>query len=833
LHTSEVGLTSTEAAQRWQKAIPQIQRNRLLAALLDQLRSPLLAILAVGAGLSLLFGSMGDVVIISATILANVAVGVWQEHKADQVDETLKRLATSTAQVLRDRHPITISAEKVVPGDILVLTPGTRIAADARMLEAQGLEVDEAALTGESLPVAKAPNGATDINRIVLEGSDVTTGTGRAVVFAVGRHTRMGATTAALSAEEEQQSPLGVRLSRMLRVFIPVSIAGGAIVVSSGLLWGKPLAAVLATGATVALAGVPEGLPLLTRVGESGVARRLAQRDAVVRRLSAIEALGRVDIACADKTGTMTKGRLVLSLVSDSTDEVRLPGKLTDGIRRVLLTAALASPHPDTPGARAHPTDAAVLQGAREAGLNEEIRVPHENELAFDPVRSFHDTLVGGRCCVKGAPEALLPRCSSMLQRGEQQPLDESSREHWLTQSRQLATRGLRVLMVAEGAADTPLDDPQNLTALGFVGISDPLRETVRAAVHRCHGAGVRVIMITGDHPATARTIAREAGLLNNGGKVLTASEIAEMQNGELDAQLEQAVVIARATPLDKLRIIESLQRHGHVVAMTGDGVNDAPALRLADVGVAMGQGGTEVARQTADVVIADDDFSTLVEAFVEGRSFWRNIRRALGLLLGGNLGELGLVVGASLLGGSTPLTASQILAVNAITDILPALAVALQQPEHRVLATLSREGESALNKPLRTEVFQRGIATAFPSLVNYLIMLGTRALPEARSVAFASIIATQLAQTLDAGRSEGTLTRPVLAAVAGSTGVLLAAFVVPSLRNFLRLVVPSPLGWALIGSGALLAVLLHHLLAALGKNYPVLAASAHHFRSN
>ncbi len=820
LRASTDGLTSSEAAQRWQRAVPQMQRNRLLTALLDQLRSPLLGILAVGAGFSLLLGSTADVLIITATIVTNVVVGVWQEHKADQVAETLKHLGTSTAHVLRDKHPVTIPAEKVVPGDILLLAPGARIAADARVLDSQGLEVDEAALTGESLPVAKAPDGATDISRIVLEGSDVTTGTGRAVVFAVGRQTRMGATTAALSMEEEQQSPLGVRLSKMLRVFIPLSIAGGAIVVSSGLLWGKPLAALLATGATVALAGVPEGLPLLARVGESGVARRLAQRDAVVRHLSAIEVLGRVNVACADKTGTMTEGRLVVSMVKDGTDEARLPGKLTDGLRHVLLTAALASPHPDTPGARAHPTDAAVIQGAREAGLGEEIQVKHKEEIAFDPVRSFHATLVDGCCCVKGAPEILLPRCTEALQHGGKAQLDESGREWWLAQSRQLAARGLRVLMVAEGAPDLHLEDPQGLTVLGFVGISDPLRKTVRAAVRRCHEAGVRVIMITGDHPATARTIAREAGLLNNGGEVLTATEIAELQNGELDAQLEQAVVVARATPLDKLRIIESLQRHGHTVAMTGDGVNDAPALRLADVGVAIGRGGTEVARQTADVVIADDDFSTLVETFVEGRSFWRNLRRALGLLLGGNLGELGLVVGASLLGGSTPLTVSQILAVNAITDILPALAVALQQPEHRVLATLSREGESALNKPLRNEVFQRGIATAVPSLVNYLIMLGTGALPEARAVAFASIVTTQLAQTLDAGRAEGTLTRPVLAAVAGSLAVLLSAFAIPPLRNFLQLVIPSPLGWALIGSGTLLAILLQHVLAALAKSH-------------
>jgi magnesium-transporting ATPase (P-type) len=410
-----------------------------------------------------------------------------------------------------------------------------------------------------------------------------------------------------------------------------------------------------------------------------------------------------------------------------------------------------------------------------------------------------------------------------MSAHGEQQPLDENARRDLLARSRELAGRGLRVLMVAEGPADMSLDDPQRLTALGFVGISDPLRSTVRAAVRRCHEAGVRVIMITGDHPATARAIAREAGLLNNGGEIITATDIAELQNGELEARLERAVVVARAAPLDKLRIIESLQRRGHTIAMTGDGVNDAPALRLADVGVAMGQSGTEVARQVADVVIADDDFSTLVEAFVEGRSFWRNIRRALGLLLGGNLGELGLVVGASLVGVTTPLIARQILAVNAITDILPALAVALQQPEHRNLAGLHREGEASLNKPLRSEVIRRGIATTLPSLISYLVMLGS-GLPQARSVAFASIVATQLAQTLDSGWSEGTLTKPVLSAVAGSVGVLLATFTVPPLRAFLQLALPSPFGWALIGTGAVAAVSVNRVLDFMASGRPAFA---------
>jgi cation-transporting ATPase I len=814
LQTTENGLTSAQALERRQKASPVVHRHYLLTALLDQLRSPLIGILAAGAGLSLFLGAVADVAVIGATIGATVAIGAWQEYKADRVAEALARMGSSHASVLRDGAVTVVPANEVVPGDVLLLAPGDRVAADARVLLSQGLEVDEAALTGESLPVPKVASGGTDASHIVLEGSDITSGNGRAIVVAVGRQTRMGATAAALSIEETRQSPLGIRLGRMIIRLLPLSVAGGALVVGSGLLWGYPLAALLATGATIALASAPEGLPILTRVGEAGVARRLADRSALVRRLTAVEALGRVDIVCTDKTGTLTEGRLALSLVADGEEEAPLPGELSERLRSVLLTAAFASPHPDAPDAHAHPTDIAVIQGAQEAGLGEQMYLSRARELSFDPARSFHASVVEDRLCIKGAPETIIARCSWTYRQGRKRPLSQAGKQRLLARSRSLAERGLRVLMVAEGSPEMQLDNPRELTALGFIGISDPLRADVRASVERCRAAGVRVVMITGDHPATARMIAQEAGLLDKGGEVITGSEIADLQNGELDERLENVAVIARATPLDKLRIVESLQRHGHTVAMTGDGVNDAPALRLADIGVAMGHTGTEVARQTADVVLVNDDFSTLVESFVEGRSFWRNIRRALGLLLGGNLGELGLVVGASVLGFSSPLTIRQILAVNIITDILPALAVTMQQPEHRNLAGLAREGEGAFGRPLRNDVMRRALASSLPSLANFFLLTATGAAAEASTVAFASIIATQLAQTLDAGWSEGNLTSSVLGAVTGSAGVLAIALIAPPLRTFLNLVLPSPTGWLLIGGGALASVVLSRTLA-------------------
>jgi cation-transporting ATPase I len=824
LGTSEQGLSAEDAARRSHEAAPAIQRRSVLEAISEQLRSPLTAILGVGALASLLLGAPADVAIIGGTIAANVAIGAWQERQASKVSEALERLSAASARVVRDGREITIPAGEVVPGDVLLLGSGERVTADARLIEARGLEVDEAALTGESLPALKSPDSATDASRVLLDGSDVITGSGRAVAFAVGRNTRMGTITAALGVDEAKRSPLNQRLSRLLEQVAPIAIGGGALVVGSGFLRTRSILPHLAIGATIALSAVPEGLPLLTQVSEAGVARRLAGRQAIVRRLTSVESLGRVDTLCADKTGTLTEGKLALRLLAAAQEERALPADdLPESLRETLLAAALASPRPDAPDASSHPTDVAVIRAAEEAGLGGQMRRERQAESPFDPVRAYHVTRLDDGLRVKGAPEVIIPRCAHERVNGRAEPLDDAGRARLLERAETYAARGLRVLMVAEGPADTALDDPQGLTALGFLGIKDPLKPRVRAAVRRCYEAGVRVIMLTGDHPATAAAIAREAGLLDGAqpGVLLTGAEIAGLQNGEMDERLENASVIARATPLDKLRIIESLQRHGHTVAMTGDGVNDAPALRLADAGVAMGRGGAEVARQIADVVIADDDFATLVEAFVEGRGFWRNIRRAIGLLLGGNLGELGLVVGASALGFASPLTARQALIVNAITDILPGLAVGLQQPETRRLSNLAREGTTPLDRSLWNDVTRRGAFTGVPSLAGYLVALTLGDLPQARAVAFASVVGSQLAQTLDLGRTEGVLSGPVVGAVVGSAGVMGLGLAVPALRSFLGLALPPPAGWALIGGATLSALALSRIAEALASSPP------------
>jgi calcium-translocating P-type ATPase len=669
--------------------------------------------------------------------------------------------------------------------------------------------------TGESVPVPKFVDGGTDASRIVLEGSDVTVGTGRAVVVGVGRGTRMGATAAAVTVEETKASPLGQKLGRMFSDGIPVIIGGGLLVTVAGALWGRPLLPQLALGASVAIGAVPEGLPLLAGVAQAAIARRLASNNALVRRLSAVEALGRVDVVCTDKTGTLTEGRPALTCVSDPSGECRGPEELESTLRSVLEAAALASPHPEARSLFAHPTDVAVVQGAETAGLSHLRARRREGEASFEPSRGFHATRSGTLLFVKGAPEVLVSRCTRVRGGNGDERLTEASRDRLLGTAERLSSRGLRVLMVAVGHGDRSIEDPHELTAIGYVGISDPLRPGVPAAVRRCEAAGVRVVMLTGDHPATASAIAEEAGLADNGAPVLTGDELGTFDDDELDRRLEDVRVIARISPLDKLRIVEALQRRAHVVAMTGDGVNDAPALRLADVGVAMGRSATAVAREAADVVLADDDFSTLVETFVEGRGFWHNIRRALGLLLGGNAGELGLMVAAGATGLTTPLTTRQVLAVNLVTDVLPAVSIAVQEPEHRNLALLSREGTAALDEPLRRAILRRGIATTIPAFVAYLSASRTPDLGRRRAVAFITVVGGQLAQTVDLGRAEGRLSPEVLQAVAASAAFVGAAVTFPPFQRFLGLGTPGPFGLALSAAAILASLVISRMLVA------------------
>ena len=811
--TRSDGLTAQEVAARAGATDPGGNgANPLLLGMLEQIRSPLVAVLGVGAGVSLAAGAMGDVLMIGAVVVANAIVGALQERQGGQAIEALKARGAPTARVRRDGRDQVVSTSELVPGDILLLVAGQRVAADARVIEAMALEVDEAPLTGESLPVEKSPDRGGEAERIVLEGSDVRAGSGLAVVVAVGAATRMGALAAAIHETPRGESVLDRRLAKLLSQTLPLVALGGAVVAASGLAWGNALGPQLALGASVAIAAVPEGLPLLAGVAEAAVARRLGERNALVARLAAVEALGRIDVACTDKTGTLTEGRLAVTAVCDVDGVTAAPGALRTSLREILVVAALASPRPTTTAASAHATDAAVIEAARAEGIRRHLRARREHESPFDAARGYHSTLAEGRLAVKGAVEVLAGRCSRVRRGGRVELLNAAGRRALLARADTLAGQGLRVLMIAEGGARTSASNPRELTALGLLAISDPLRPAVPAAIARCTAAGVRTIMITGDHPATAISIACAAGLPAEPENVMTGPEIRALDDDALGARLETTYVIARSTPLDKLQIVEALQSRGHVVAMTGDGVNDAPSLRLADVGVAMGSG-TEVARQAADLVVMDNEFATLAEALVEGRAFWQNMRRALGLLLGGNAGEVGLVTAATIAGLGPALTTRQVLAINLVTDVLPAVAIAVQPPEHRDLAALAREGGAALDAPLRDDIVRRALATAIASFGAYAVAAKVLPAQRARTVGFTSVVTTQLAQTLDLGQAEGKLSRSVAGAVALSLAFVLAASTAPPLRAFLGLRPLTSTGAALSAAASIGAVVLSRAL--------------------
>jgi magnesium-transporting ATPase (P-type) len=435
-------------------------------------------------------------------------------------------------------------------------------------------------------------------------------------------------------------------------------------------------------------------------------------------------------------------------------------------------------------------------------------------ELPFDPRRGYHATWAEGRVYLKGAPETLLPRCRSLRVRGGIAPLDGAAQDRLHALIRRLAERGMRLLLVAEGETP-PGRDPDELVVLGLLGIGDVARTTAAHAIAGFHEAGIRVIMVTGDHPMTARAVASDIGLEPGPGGLISGPEIDELDLDELGRRLERTRVIARATPLDKLRIVQALQRRGHAVAMTGDGANDGPALRAADVGIAIGQG-TEVARQAADLVLIEADFAVLLDAMVEGRSYWRNVRRSAGLLLGGNLGEILSLAGPIVAVGTPPLSTRQMLGVNLITDVLPALVIATQPPEHRRLHQLAREGERAVEQRLRVEILRRALSVAIPTMGAYILARGMQGGLVPSGVAFSTLVTSQLAHTLDSAWVEGTVNWPVVSAVLGSGALLALAAIFPRVGILMEMTRPRAIDTGLIAGATVVSVVLNRMLRRL-----------------
>ncbi|MFD7770697.1 HAD-IC family P-type ATPase [Streptomyces sp. NPDC059787] len=777
-----------------------------------ELDDPLTPVLATGAVASALLGSLVDALLVVGAMDINAVAGGLQRLRAERA---LSRLAAHQRPKARrqdtSRRTVTVDAARLRPGDRISLGAGDVVPADARLLEADGLEVDESSLTGESLPVAKAldPTPGAPVARrtcMVFEGTTVVAGHADALVVDTGDRTEAGRAVA-LAARVPPPAGVQARLQELTRKALPVTLTGGALVTGLSLLRGSPVRRAVSGGVAVAVAAVPEGLPLVATVAQMAAARRLSRRGVLVRTPRTLEALGRVDTVCFDKTGTLTENRLRLVRVATADGTVLAPDA-EDAVPVVRL-AARACPQEETGEGRrvAHATDEAVLDVAPpDAGWTA------DGELAFEASRGYA-AAVGrdgdadtGLLVVKGAPETVLPACRDL-------PEEAAGTAHTL------AGQGLRVLAVARRPrrgtdADTELDaDLADLEFAGLIALADVPRDTSRELLAELRRAGILPVMLTGDHPETARAIALQLGWPEET-EVVTGDDLVAMGRSDRVRALHGAGVVARVAPEQKLHVVEALQQAGRVVAMAGDGANDAAAIRAADVGVGIEARGSAAARNAADLVLTTGDLSVLVDAVGEGRALWRSVADAVSILIGGNAGEVGFSVLGTLLAGSSPLSTRQLLLVNLLTDMFPAMAVAVtpsDDPSTAAHAASGPMGLDVLGAPLLRSIRRRGVTTCLGAVTAYLIGLLTPG-TERRSttMALCGVVGAQLVQTLS-GRRHSPL---VWATALGSAAVLAALVQTPGVSHFFGCTPLGPVAWA----GVALAITLSALAPRLER---------------
>lgn len=828
LETSTEGLSEAQVAQRTaaQRRTASLPRQ-FASAVQHELVNPLTPVLAAGAGLSAMAGSLGDALLVSGVVMSNAVVGGTQRLQADRAVSALLRQRPTKVTVIRSGTRAQVLPRHLVRGDLVVLRAGEAVPADCRIISGGALDVDESALTGESMPVTKAAHHVgehvpvAERSCMLYDGTWVAAGEAQAVVVAVGDQTE--ARRAVLLAGRPPESGVEARLEQWTSRTIPLAIGGGAAVMLSGLLRGRPLRQTLGSGVSLTVAAVPEGLPLLATAAQLAAARRLARHNVLVRNPRAIEALGRVDTLCADKTGTLTEGHIELTAVSDGRTAWEIDD-LDERAREVLTIAIRATPEHDDPAHLAHPTDRAVGRArARHADALSTVgtdRWALLTDLPFEPGRGFHasagSTDAGLRVAVKGAPEAVLPRCSTWLVGGREVRLGPKRRAAIAAEIDRLAGLGRRVLAVADGdlpddavvirrtgRVEALADDAvTGLRLRGLLALTDPARGSSAAAVADLEAAGVRTIMITGDHPSTARGIGVELGLLDGDadGRMMTGPEIDACDDRELAERIGVVRVFARVTPAHKVRIVRALQAQGRAVAMTGDGANDAPAIRLADVGIALGTRGTAAAQSAADLVVLDDRIETLTDAIAEGRALWGSVRDAVAMLVGGNIGEIGFTVLGSMIDGTPPLNARQLLLVNLLTDALPALAIAIRTPSRHDADGLLDEGpERSLGDSLDHAIAAQAIACTAASTATWGLARVIGLPSWARTVGLVTMVGTQLGNTMiSSGRD------PVVAlAGLGSAAALGVTVQTPGLGTAFGCVPLGPVGWGLGLTGA------------------------------
>lgn len=851
LSSSEDGLSEQTAGKRLANFGPnELQAGQKISAwqvLLNQFKNILLLILIIATALSIAVGHGTEAIVIAVIVFFAIALGFFQEYRAERAMEALQQMTAPLATAIRNGEETQLPARRLVPGDVILLSVGDKVPADCRLMEVHNLQADEASLTGESVPVEKQIEPLADDNlapgdrkNIAFSGTAISYGRGRAVVIATGMSTEFGRIAGMIQGIEQVRTPLQQNLDRVGRTLAIVALVIVVVIVALG-LWRREdtqqtVTEFLLFGVALAVAVVPEALPAVVTVSLAIGVQRMVKRNALVRRLPAVETLGSTSVICSDKTGTLTKDEMTVreSNVAGRTFELSGVGYEPEGefssdgnileapksLRELLKGGALSSDAHLVRAADAlhwhvqgDPTEGALVVAAAKAGLHKaelDEHLPRVDEIPFSSeskrMTTFHRTSDGLVAYVKGAPEVLLGSCSEYLTEHGDAPLQEQELQHVIEVGRHMAENALRVLALARQRNATRESINEGLTLLGLVGIIDPPRPEAKAAVEKCEEAGIKVVMITGDHPLTAKAIAADLGILKMG-RVVTGAELDEISDDALQSEVGNIEVYARVSPAHKLRVVGALQGCGHVVAMTGDGVNDAPALRKADIGIAMGITGTDVSKEAAVMTLTDDNFASIVAAVEEGRGIYDNIKKYLMYLLSANIGEIGLMAGASMMGLPMPLSAVQILYVNLATDGLPALALAFDPPEEDIMRLPPRNPRTSIFTPSVVRLMILG--GAWSAFTNLAIFIGARYFDysdqAAMTMTFLSLVLIQFFKAYGyRSEHQHVLHRPFVnrwlnAAILWELGLLIVIIYVPFLQRAFELTPLSLFEWMLL----------------------------------
>lgn len=867
----EKGLEQKEAARRLELVGPNqlIQQKRIspVAIFLSQFKDFMVLVLMAATIISGLLGEYADAITIMAIIIINAILGFVQEFRAEKSMEALKKLIAPEATVKREGETVRVPASQLVPGDIVILDTGDIIPADLRIMEANQLEVEEAALTGESVPVKKRPQEiySTDTplgdrRNMGFMGTVITRGKGWGIVVETGMSTEMGQIADYIQRTEEEDTPLQKRLAQLGRWLVLFCLAIVTVVVVTGVLRGEPVYRMFLTGVSLAVAAIPEGLPAIVTIALAVGVQKMVKRQAIVRKLPAVETLGCATVICSDKTGTLTQNEMTVRQIFSSGDFVHVTGEGYEprgkfvypemdkwrkenkyGLELALKIAALCNnadlqkndtvvrglfrnKKEDTWKVLGDPTEGALLVAAAKAGIWREHLEKTERrvyEIPFDSERKrmsvVYLTKNGPVVYCKGAPDVILNLCTSVFWQGKAVLLTKELKEEILQANDRMAAQALRVLGFAFRDIPRQLNWEkdenkleENLTFVALAGMIDPPRPSAKQAVKVCKAAGIKTVMITGDHRNTAEAVAKELGIITSDSqKVLTGPELDRLTDNQLLKEVNQIAVYARVSPKHKLRIVKALKGAGHIVAMTGDGVNDAPAVKEADIGVSMGITGTDVTKEASAMILGNDDFATIVAAVEEGRGIYDNIRKFIRYLLGCNVGEVLTMFVGTLIGLPLPLLPIQILWVNLVTDGLPAMALGVDPTDPDIMQRRPRSPrESIFAHGLARRIAVRGTLICFTTLTVFVagFYLGGEDLNLARTMAFTALVFSQLFHVFDC-RSErysifelGFMTNPFLVgAVLCSITMQLSVIYLPFLQPIFKTVSLQVWHWVLI----------------------------------